>query len=76
MEGRLTEWNDERGFGFITPLGGGEHVFVHLSAFARSDRRPEVDDLVHYATGLDARGRLRVVDATGKGIAMKARSAR
>ena len=64
VEGRLTEWNDERGFGFITPLGGGERVFAHISAFRHLDRRPEVDDLVHYAAGLDDRGRMRAVDAT------------
>jgi len=67
VEGRLTEWNDERGFGFITPLGGGQRVFVHVSAFGRSGRRPQVDDLVHYETGLDDRGRSRAMVATCAG---------
>ena len=35
-EGRLTQWNDERGFGFIEPVQGGDKVFVHISEFSNS----------------------------------------
>ena len=41
-EGRLTEWNDAKGFGFIAPVTGGPRVFVHVSEFPRG-RRPAVD---------------------------------
>ena len=31
--GRVTELDDERGFGFITPIGSKSRVFVHITRF-------------------------------------------
>lgn len=57
QQGRLTEWNDDRGFGFITPLAGGSRIFVHVSHFPRDKRRPMALDLVTYDVDKDARNR-------------------
>jgi uncharacterized membrane protein YsdA (DUF1294 family)/cold shock CspA family protein len=60
-QGILAVWNDDRGFGFITPTAGGPRVFVHVSAFPRG-QRPDKDSLVTYAVGRDERNRLRASD--------------
>ena len=63
FQGRITAWRDDRGFGFITPDGGGEHVFVHIRNFPRGGRRPAQDDRVNYTAERDERGRLRAASA-------------
>ena len=56
--GRITDWNDDKGFGFVTPNGGGDRAFVHVKAFERQGRRPVSGDLIAYAVQRDAKGRL------------------
>ena len=36
LRGQLNSWDDQKGFGFIQQDGGGEDVFVHISAVERS----------------------------------------
>lgn len=55
--GRITEWNDARGFGFVVPNGGGERAFVHIKAFDRRGSRPFEGALVSYDVGMDERRR-------------------
>ena len=54
---RISSWKDEKGFGFITPNGGGGQVFVHISSFANRRKRPEGNEIVSYELKTDAKGR-------------------
>lgn len=58
QRGVLEDWDDGRGFGFITPASGGARVFVHVSAFPRG-RRPVTGCEVSYAEVRDERKRAR-----------------
>ncbi|NTV96664.1 MAG: DUF1294 domain-containing protein [Thiobacillus sp.] len=56
-QGRITTWKDDKGFGFITPYGGGEHVFVHISSLSSRQCRPKGNELVTYELTVDDKGR-------------------
>lgn len=73
--GRVQDWNDGRGYGFVAPNGGGERAFVHVNAFVRGSRRPVEGDLVSYAISRDAKGRLNAVQVRHAGLAQSASGA-
>lgn len=56
-QGKISNWKDDKGFGFITPNGGGNQVFVHIKSFSNRQRRPVGDELVTYELNVDAKGR-------------------
>lgn len=60
-KGKLTQWDDDKGFGFVEPIGGGPRAFVHIQAFDRKPRRPLVGDMLLYETSQDDQGRWQAV---------------
>lgn len=62
-QGRIVEWNDERGFGFVHPNGGGSRSFLHISSFDRKSPRPQVGVLITYEVVPDSKGRLQAKSA-------------
>jgi len=63
-KGKITSWNDDKGFGFITPIAGGKRVFIHIKAFSNSNRRPDINQVVTYALSSDKQGRPCAANAT------------
>lgn len=63
QRGRVTKWDDDKGFGFIKPEILGPDVFLHIKALADRARRPTVGAVVTFRAAQDERGRLRAVEA-------------
>lgn len=62
LVGRISGWNEDKGYGFVTPHDGGDRAFVHVKAFQFGSRRPVNGDLISYAASKDARGRTNATD--------------
>ena len=68
-KGKIADWNNEKGFGFINPDEGGKNVFVHISSFADRQARPMANQAVSYELKADEKGRIqaiKVVCSTGR----------
>jgi uncharacterized membrane protein YsdA (DUF1294 family)/cold shock CspA family protein len=48
FQGKVLNWNDDKGFGFVEPNGGGQRAFVHIKAFKPGSRRPVNGDVIVY----------------------------
>lgn len=60
--GKVREWNDDKGFGFITAIedvGSSERTFFHIRDYERCGRRPEINELVRYVPTRQQDGRTR-----------------
>lgn len=56
-QGKVTNWKDDQGFGFVTPNGGGQKAFVHIKAFTSRSHRPTEGDIISYELATDQKGR-------------------
>ncbi len=63
FKGTLTQWNDDRGFGFIKPAEGGQDIFAHIKSFEGQTARPLIGQSVTFEveTGSDGKKRARRV---------------
>lgn len=60
-QGKIDNWKDDRGFGFITQKPAGKRVFVHISSFLNRQRRPVGNENVSYELKTDTNDRLQAV---------------
>lgn len=61
-QGKITNWKDDKGFGFIYPNEGGNQVFVHIRSFSNRQRRPVGDEIVTYELKVDTKGRAQAMN--------------
>ncbi|WP_456379063.1 cold shock domain-containing protein [Thiolapillus sp.] len=69
MKGKITQWKDDKGFGFIIPDDGSEKVFFHISTVKSGTRRPQVGDIVIYEATRDSQNRLKARGVVIEGVA-------
>ncbi|MEQ1512467.1 MAG: cold shock domain-containing protein [Lysobacteraceae bacterium] len=62
--GTLTKWNADRGFGFIKLRDSGIDIFVHITAFPRYGRQPQVGDTLSFDVVTAADGRKQAETVT------------
>jgi uncharacterized membrane protein YsdA (DUF1294 family)/cold shock CspA family protein len=64
-QGRLVEWFDEKGYGFIQPNDNEkDRVFLHIKDFARPGPRPILGCALEYVPLIDGKGRMRAQQVT------------
>jgi cold shock CspA family protein len=56
-DGKLTKWNDDRGFGFITGSQDKSDIFVHVSAFPKDGSRPKLGERISFEIEIAANGK-------------------
>jgi len=62
LKGVIKSWNDERGFGFIHPVRGGQEIFFHITACSRDAGRPQVSHRVLFDVELGPQGKPRALN--------------
>ena len=82
FEGTLKTWDDDQGMGTIEPQGGGQGLFVRISAFPGDAQTPQPGEALSFEVELSPSGRKQAVRVrrlasaqTGNSVA-RSRSAR
>lgn len=63
FEGNLRHWNEEKGYGFVTPDIGDQDIFVHIKAFTAHPGKLKTGERLRFSVETDSTGRKRAVQA-------------
>jgi uncharacterized membrane protein YsdA (DUF1294 family)/cold shock CspA family protein len=72
QRGTIVNWNDDRGFGFIRPQGGGKELFFHVSDVNSTQVRPQEQMIVSYSGSTDEQGRPCAINVRLHSLAVSA----
>ena len=67
LTGKIINWHADKAFGFITPNGGGDKIFIHKNALTNRNRSPKINDIVSFSVVKDNQGRYCADQATFAG---------
>ena len=73
-QGKIFDWKDEQGYGFVMPNGGGQKAFVHIKNFSSQSRRPANGDLITYELLADDKRRFYATNILPVGKSSKTSS--
>ena len=67
MKGKISQWKDDKGFGFITS-DDNQNVFFHVSSLTTKSRRPKIGDVVVFTQKNDNQNRLKATSVAIEGL--------
>jgi uncharacterized membrane protein YsdA (DUF1294 family)/cold shock CspA family protein len=68
QQGQLTQWDEAKGYGFITPANGSPKLFVHIKAFGLRAERPRLGESLSFEIGHDDQGKRRALNVRGQQV--------
>lgn len=67
IHGTLKAWNQDKGFGFITPANGGQDIFIHISNYPRAGGPPQVGESLLFEVTLNNDGKKKAINVSRPG---------
>ena len=68
--GKLVNWNDDKGFGFISAAELSSNTFIHISTLKHMSRTPKQGDYIYFEVERHE-GKMRATNARIEGVAAK-----
>lgn len=63
-KGKIVQWDDTKGFGFILPEDSSKHIFVHIKSFVDRRIRPSLNENVTYTIYVDKNDKTSAINVT------------
>mgnify|MGYP000140324084 CR=1 FL=1 len=63
-KGKIVQWDDTKGFGFILSEDSSKHIFVHIKSFIDRRMRPSLNENVTYTVYMDKNDKTSAINVT------------